>query len=236
MIKLLDILKEITLNEFQKSQVDFIANKLNISNDDILKSILNSLDSQGIKYYDIKSQILDGNIKNLEDLKRLKTPSNRDNLHQIKKNEIEKIFEKNNVSIYVPYTYEASCIYGAGTKWCTTSKKEDLKDYFNNHTLDIEDTLYYIIDKNRNDEFKKVAIVVNWEGRITDIYDSTNKFDFNMNSFAKNTTTYQEQVQNYLNYLESKGVNLNIFKIRTNKIKKINRKFRPRIYQKYGLY
>ena len=233
MIKLLDILKEITLNEFQKSQVDFIANKLNISNDDILKSILNSLDSQGIKYYDIKSQILDGNIKNLEDLKRIKTPSNRDNLHQIKKNEIEKIFEKNNVSIYVPYTYEASCIYGAGTKWCTTSKKEDLKDYFNNHTLDIEDTLYYIIDKNRNDEFKKVAIVVNWEGRITDIYDSTNKFDFNMNSFAKNTTTYQEQIQNYLNYLESKDVNPNIFKIRTNKIKKINREFRPHTYQKY---
>ena len=233
MIKLLDILKEITLNEFQKSQVDFIANKLNISNDDILKSILNSLDSQGIKYYDIKSQILDGNIKNLEDLKRLNTPSNRDNLHQIKKNEIEKIFEKNNVSIYVPYTYEASCIYGAGTKWCTTSKKEDLKDYFNNHTLDIEDTLYYIIDKNRNDEFKKVAIVVNWEGRITDIYDSTNKFDFNMNSFAKNTTTYQEQIQNYLNYLESKDVNPNIFKIRTNKIKKINREFRPHTYQKH---
>ena len=54
-----------------------------------------------------------------------------------------------------------------------------------------------------------------------------------MNSFAKNTTTYQEQIQNYLNYLESKGVNPNIFKIRTNKIKKINREFRPHTYQKY---
>ena len=40
-------------------------------------------------------------------------------------------------------------------------------------------------------------------------------------------------LQNYLNYLESKGVNLNIFKTRTNKIKKINREFRPHTYQRY---
>ena len=62
MIKLLDILKEITLNEFQKSQVDFIANKLNISNDDILKSILNSFFS----FTNIKLTI--NNICNLIDI------------------------------------------------------------------------------------------------------------------------------------------------------------------------
>jgi hypothetical protein len=233
MIKLIDILKEIVINEYNKSQIDYISNKLNIPNDDMLKNLMNSLNSQNVKYLDIKSKILDGNIKNLKDLKNLKTVSKQDNLRQIKKNEIEKIFEKNNISIYVPYTYEASCIYGAGTKWCTASKNEDLIDYFYNHTLDIGDTLYYIIDKNLTNEFKKVAIVVNYEGKITDIFDSTNKFDYDRNSFAKNTTTYQEKTQNYLNYLESKGVNLNIFKTRTNKIKKFNREFNPHLYQSY---
>jgi hypothetical protein len=223
MIKFIDILKEITLNEFQKSQVDFISNKLNISNDNMLKSILNSLDSQGIKYPDIKSQILNKNIKNLNDLNKLKTPSKQDKLKSIKNHEIEKVIEKNGISIYVPYTHAASCIYGANTKWCTTSKGDN-KDFFDIHTLDHEDTLYYIIDKNRKDEFKKVAITVNDEGKITDIHDSENKFDWDTVSFAKDTTTIEQAYQNYLNYLKSKGINPEIFVSKSTQIKNLNSK------------
>jgi hypothetical protein len=223
MIKFIDILKEITLNEFQKSQVDFVSNKLNIPNDDILKSTLNSLDSQGIKYPDIKSQILNRNIKNLNDLNKLKTPSKQDKLKSIKNHEIEKVIEKNGISIYVPYTHTASCIYGANTKWCTASKG-DYKDYFNIHALDHEETLYYIIDKNQKDEFKKVAITVNKNGKIIDIRDSKNYFDWDTVSFAKDTTTIEQAYQNYLNYLKSKGINPEIFVSKSAQIKNLNSK------------
>jgi hypothetical protein len=222
MVRLIDILKEITLNEFQKSQVDFIANKLDIPNNDMLKSILNKLNSQGIKYPDIKFQILNKSIKNLNDLNKLKTPSKQDKLKYIKNHEVEKIIEKNGISIYVPYTHAASCIYGANTKWCTASTGDN-KDFFDIHTLELGETLYYIIDKNRKDEFKKVAITVNKEGKITDIYDDRDKFDWNMVSFAKDTTTLKQAYQNYLDYLESKGINLKIFISKLPQIKKINK-------------
>ena len=68
MLKLVDLLKEITLLEYNKSQLDYIAVKLNIEDRNEFNSLMNALDAQSIKYSDLKKQIEDGSLKTIEDL------------------------------------------------------------------------------------------------------------------------------------------------------------------------
>jgi len=67
-----------------------------------------------------------------------------------------KIFEDNRLLIVKPTTYEASCSYGAGTKWCTTMANQP--SYFNQYSSN--GNLYYLILKgvDRNNKFYKMAI------------------------------------------------------------------------------
>jgi len=85
MILLKTFLKEIILKEFDKSKLDFISRKLNISpdNEDYQK-VMNALDSQGVKYPDLKQAIEKGEIKSFDDIKSLKTQSKTDNKKEVK--------------------------------------------------------------------------------------------------------------------------------------------------------
>ena len=67
----------------------------------------------------------------------------------------EKVYESDRYVVMVPDTKEASCYYGAGTKWCTAQTD---RDYFSNYKKSGE--LYYIIDKTKptSDPFYKVAL------------------------------------------------------------------------------
>jgi hypothetical protein len=224
MIKLKKLLSEIILKEFNKSQTDFISTKLNISNNDILNSLLNKLNSQDITYSSIKLKILSGDIKNLKDLEKLKGLSKEDELRRIKNDGVEKVFEKGDIFIYILYTWEASCIYGRGTKWCTSAKDDE--GSFETQVIFDKDTLYYIIDKSRKDAFKKVAIVVDKKGKISDIFDDKNEFDYNMQTFSKDTTTEKQAYQNYLEYLKSKGVDINIFKSKAPELAKLYKDYK----------
>ena len=70
-----------------------------------------------------------------------KDESGRAQKARIKANEAEKVFNKNGWQIIVPKTYNASCYYGANTKWCTASR--ETSSYFENYTREGE--LYIII-------------------------------------------------------------------------------------------
>jgi hypothetical protein len=61
------------------------------------------------------------------------------------KSGVDKIYEDSRWTVVVPKTYEASCHYGAGTKWCTTSRTTD--SYFKTYTTN--GVLFYILDKTR---------------------------------------------------------------------------------------
>jgi hypothetical protein len=69
----------------------------------------------------------------------------------------KKIFEDNNLLIVRPLTYEASCKYGSGTRWCTTTAGNP--SYFESHSGGNQ-ALYYIILKNfnRDNKFYKIAV------------------------------------------------------------------------------
>lgn len=68
------------------------------------------------------------------------------------KKESEKIYEDQNWLVVRPLSHKASCFYGAGTQWCTTSKDEP--SYYASYTTK-DKLLIYIIQKKTN---KKLAI------------------------------------------------------------------------------
>jgi hypothetical protein len=62
------------------------------------------------------------------------------------KNDVRIVFEDDNWKILIPLSFEASKLYGTGTKWCTTQKT-----YYDNYMRD--GLLYYIVDKRINRKF-----------------------------------------------------------------------------------
>lgn len=86
------------------------------------------------------------------------------------KKQKDKSFKKDRDVIYdgtrwmviVPKSREASCHYGAGTKWCTTSKVENAFESYIKQGI-----LYYLIDKTKkqdvDDIMYKIAIYLRYE-------------------------------------------------------------------------
>jgi len=64
---------------------------------------------------------------------------------KVEPHEYIKLFENDEFLLVIPLTFEASCKYGAGTKWCTTSKDND--DMFKKHNR--MGSLGYVIIKNK---------------------------------------------------------------------------------------
>jgi hypothetical protein len=61
--------------------------------------------------------------------------------------EYDKIYEDDKFLLVIPYTHEASCKYGANTKWCTTGRDEQGSEWFNKHFE--SGSLGYFIIKDR---------------------------------------------------------------------------------------
>jgi hypothetical protein len=57
----------------------------------------------------------------------------------------DKIYQDSRWLVMVPKTHEASCHYGAGTKWCTTMK--NTPSHFDTYTTN--GVLFYLLDKTR---------------------------------------------------------------------------------------
>ena len=95
---------------------------------------------------------LEKTLKNLQ-------PSKAE-MKRIQKGGSHKLYEDEQYLVVAPITTEASCHYGQGTRWCTSSKRQN---QFENY---IEDgTLFYVIDKKAkqnvfNPDFSKLAIYI----------------------------------------------------------------------------
>ena len=93
--------------------------------------------------------------------------------------EVDKVYDSDTILIVKPKTHTASCYYGAGTKWCTTTRNNST--YFESHTKNAN--LYYIIVKKKNvsDRFYKIAVNIKPGEKLidSDWYDvQDNKFNF----------------------------------------------------------
>jgi hypothetical protein len=212
MIKLMDLIKE-----YNSSQLDYIARNLNININDEYKSLMNALDSQGIKYPILKDKITKGEIKTFDDLKNLRKKSKTTAEKEVTSN-AEKIFEDDRFLVVVPLTYQANCKYGKGTQWCTTMKDPA---HWRKYTEDDRMTLYYILDKTlkQNNPLYKIAILVDENNKLDDIYDATD------------TDLDIETVKYTIKYLKSKGVKFisKISKILKNTEKETEVEVQPQV-------
>lgn len=172
------------LREFNTNQLSYIATQLGIERDSEYDSLMNALDSQGIKYPELKNKVLAGEIKTLDDLKKLRKIS-KSTVSKSIAGDTEKVFEDDNFLVIVPFTHQASCKYGAGTKWCTASKGDI--EHWSEYILDGHNTLYYILDKTKSqsDNLYKVAVLIDDEGNVVEVRNALDK-KINFNSYFKN--------------------------------------------------
>lgn len=84
------------------------------------------------------------------------------------------IYDDGNLFIVNPQTYQSSCYYGKGTKWCTASETDNA---FTQHNSDGK--LFYILDRSKqtSDPFYKVALLQKFNGEQSfwDARDSSTK-------------------------------------------------------------
>jgi hypothetical protein len=99
---------------------------------------------------------------------------------KIAKQNKEVIFDKGDTIIIVPKAYEASCYYGAGTKWCVSAKNNTQYTSYSQRGK-----LFFIINKsmNRENPLSKVAVFYNRHRDSYSIWDAT---DFNLYNLSKN--------------------------------------------------
>lgn len=94
----------------------------------------------------------------------------KDRQKDAKKNS-DKIYEDKNWLVVRPKNWVSSCVYGAGTKWCTTSKQTD--SHFKRETE--RNFLIYVINKNKssdNPEYK-VAWQIPYVKKVSKYVTST---------------------------------------------------------------
>ncbi len=200
--QLRQLIREEILLEYNKSQLDYIINKLGIKNDDVFEKLMKALDAQGLKYLDLKKQIEDGKIKNIEDLKKLKSISKSD-IKKQEKSGATKLLDNKDFLIIQPHTYEANCYYGAGTKWCTTDKEEG-PERFEDYTK--YNPITFIIDKSKTQSDPLYKVALSYE-----TYYTTNNKGERFNTHELTVWNAEDKLideKKYFKYLKSKEVDI----------------------------
>ena len=92
----------------------------------------------------------------------------KDEIKKAKK-ESKKLYEDANYLIVQPLSYIASCVYGAGTKWCVSSR--DTNRHFEDYTRNSK--FVYVINKKSNDKkYGKFALrIPNNRKESTEVWD-----------------------------------------------------------------
>ena len=158
------------------------------------------------------------------------------NLQKQTVNAADKVFENDLCIVVVPHTYEASCKYGANTKWCTTASKTDR--HWNQYKKE-NIKFYYIIPKDGSNKFAVAVYPHNVD--ITDITMETynaldkliklepviKKFQIPKTIF-KNGFTWDSWLKQHKHQIHEDG-SVSIFEnvdISNQKLKKLPFKFR----------
>lgn len=82
------------------------------------------------------------------------TPSNKE-AKKILGKDAKQVYSYGDWVVIVPLTQDASCKYGAGTKWCTAASQS--KNYFADYFHDKKVTLLYFINKKTNEKLAVAA-------------------------------------------------------------------------------
>jgi hypothetical protein len=164
-----------------------------------------------VKEFDRFQQSLDVKDINRYDLDGLKLAieshkeTSKSQLKKVDTSGTKKIFEDKNILIVRPLTYESSCKYGAGTRWCTTMAGQP--SYFESYTKD-DQGLYYIILKNFNKDNKFYKIAIHITPNTETWYDATDErmSDREKEVFNLGAPKVIETIKNdYSEYIKERG-------------------------------
>jgi len=119
----------------------------------------------------------------LTDLNKIKQES--------KSEDVTKIYEDKDLLVMAANTWEASCKYGAGTKWCTTAR--DTNSYWKRHNEMGTEFFWIFKNKAQNDPNHKFSYHINIKG-WTDWCNAINncKSELPENSYPKQHPMYGE--------------------------------------------
>lgn len=193
--------------------LDFMGKVLdsNVTPDDLekLKTTINdfskfqkNLDRKDINQYDSVKDIRQAIEKHENRIRR--------NIKEIKGADI--VYEDDEFTVVTPKTHEASCYYGSGTKWCTTTRSSDA--HFNRYNDDGK--LFYFLNKKlpTSSPFYKVALLQKFDGHKT-YYDTLD------NPFKRGWIFGEEklermlgQIDNYMNSQYAREIELFMDKAR----------------------
>ena len=109
---------------------------------------------QSLEEKDINKYDLDG----LKIVIEAHKESSKSQQNKFDYSDAKKLYEDSNILIVKPLTFEASCKYGSGTRWCTTMA--NTPNYFKQYASGDDQSLYYVILKkfDRSNKFYKIAI------------------------------------------------------------------------------
>ena len=128
------------------------------------------------RYKDLNDYIRKGDKKSwpidfIDDVKVARNMLSASQAKKIKKQGV-KLYNDDRWLVVVPLSHDASCYYGAGTRWCTTTKNN--ASYYNRYKESGE--LYYIIDKKgdeKYDDLHKAAL--NFTSNDVEVYDALDR-------------------------------------------------------------
>lgn len=105
------------------------------------------------------------------------------------------VYEDNQMIVVMPKTYRASCQFGSGTKWCTTSSPS----YYERYNEDAK--LFYFIDKTKptSDPTYKVALLQKYNGDRTYFNAVDDSFKTGWIFGTEKLEKILSQVMSYLN-------------------------------------
>lgn len=129
------------------------------------------------------------------DVNKSKVQKSNNEIKNIKKQEVDVILDNSELLIVIPRSHASSCIYGSGTKWCTTSK-DDNTEWNKYNRYDI--TLYYIYDKkiSEYDTMYKVAVAVYPDGKkeCFDALDDELNFEYILKYFKLKSSMFVSSI------------------------------------------
>lgn len=127
--------------------------------------VINNIDNITKSFKDINQYVDIGVLKDLMMIVN-ERKTEKEKSAQLK-SQVTKIYEDGDVLVVSPKTHEASCYYGANTKWCTTAKSDPRQ--FQNYNR--RGNLYYFINKRTND---KNALFIPTDGK-NEVYNAQDK-------------------------------------------------------------
>ena len=161
------------------------------------------------KFYEVQPKLENKDLNNYKTLKQMydvlkpfqkkKVVSHKEEMRTQKMEGADYIINSPTFKVIVPKTFEAACLYGMETKWCTTTSEETFKSYHNRGNL------YIISAKDPKGGVRKYQLHIE-DGAFKDETDS----DLSKNdvAFLSSFPQYQEfldylEKRHYINYVEN---------------------------------